>query len=460
MKTIYLLFFLPLMIQCTDKEVSLPHLKISENKRFLMTDDATPFFWLGDTGWLLFKKLNREETEKYLEDRKQKGFNVVQVMLIHDIGNSANAYGDSAIFNKNIANINTTQGSDPTDENQYDYWDHVDYVVKLAEKKGIYMAFVPIWGSNVRAGYVSPDEAGVYASFLANRYKNQSNIIWLNGGDVRGTDSLAVWQTIGNTIHEFTSNQLITFHPFGRTLSSDWFHHEKWLDFNMFQSGHRRYDQDNTERCFGEDSWRYVTLDYHQFPTKPTIDGEPSYEHIPQGLHDSLQPKWTGDDVRRYAYWSVFAGAFGHTYGHSSIMQFYGPDDTLKSYYPTIFWEVALDEPGGCAMKYLKDLVLSKPYFDRIPDQSMIVEGQGEKYDYLIACRGERYALVYTYSGRQFSVDGTKLKSSQLLASWFNPRNGETTFIDTIQNGTNIAFDPPGDVQHGKDWVLVLEASK
>lgn len=56
-------------------------------------------------------------------------------------------------------------------------------------------------------------------------------------------------------------------------------------------------------------------------PTKPVIDGEPSYENIPQGLHDPKEVLWKACDVRRYAYWSVFAGAFGHTYGNNSIMQ-------------------------------------------------------------------------------------------------------------------------------------------
>ena len=121
------------------------------------------------------------------------------------------------------------------------------------------------------------------------------------------------------------------YHPFGRTSSSLWFHQEKWLDFNMFQSGHRRYDQaslnswdDNAgkETFFGEDNWRYVERDRQAQPAKPTLDGEPSYEQIPQGLHDPSQPFWQDCDVRRYAYWSVFAGSAGHTYGSNAVMQF------------------------------------------------------------------------------------------------------------------------------------------
>ena len=36
----------------------VPQLKVSENKRFLVTADGKPFFYLGDTAWELFHRLN------------------------------------------------------------------------------------------------------------------------------------------------------------------------------------------------------------------------------------------------------------------------------------------------------------------------------------------------------------------------------------------------------------------
>jgi len=170
---------------------------------------------------------------------------------------------------------------------------------------------------------ISREKAGKYSAWLAKRYKDKSNVIWLNGGDVKGSDSTVIWNIIGSTIREISPRQLITFHPFGRTQSSEWFHNETWLDLNMFQSGHRRYDQDTIGLCYGEDNWKYVANDYNKIPPKPTLDGEPSYEGIPQGLHDSTQPYWTASDVRRYAYWSVFAGGCGFTYGNNAVMQFH-----------------------------------------------------------------------------------------------------------------------------------------
>ena len=448
-----------LLISCNSFTIneSTPNLRVSENKRFLETENGDPFFWLGDTGWLLFTKLNREDAEKYLEDRRQKGFNVVQVMVLQNVMKSVNIYGDSALIDHNIAKPLTTPGNSPDDAYQYDYWDHVDYIINLARQKGIYMALVPVWGSNVRSGHVPKDQARIYAEWLSERFKDYSNVIWVNGGDVMGSDSIAIWKTIGSTIRKTSHSQLITYHPFGRTQSSTWFHNERWLDFNMFQSGHRRYNQDTTGLHYGEDNWKYAVDDYNKTPTKPMLDGEPSYEGIPQGLHDTSQPYWTDSDVRRYAYWSVFAGACGFTYGDNAIMQFHKEGDTDSAYGVKDTWEKALNAPGASEMIYLKQLMLSRPYFERIPAQNLIAGEQKEKYDYIAATMGKKYAFIYTWNGSVLNINLSKIKGSEFKASWYNPRNGTSAPIGSFKNEGIKVFDPPGERENGNDRVLVLD---
>lgn len=459
MKTMLRLFALCLIACSPNKEQTknLPLLAISDNKRFLQQENGAPFFWLADTGWLLFAKLDREEAQKYLDDRAQKGFNVIQVMVLHQL-ELANVYGDSALIGGNISQPKITEGSAFENPDAYDYWDHIDYIADLAEARGVYLALVPVWGSNVRQGKVTKEQAATYGAWLANRYAHKSNIIWLNGGDTRGDQNTEIWNTIGRQIRKHAPGQLITFHPFGRTKSSMWFHHEAWLDFNMFQSGHRRYEQDDSELAYGQDNWKYVRDDYALSPVKPTLDGEPSYEGIPQGLHDPAQPYWTADDVRRYAYWSVFAGACGFTYGHNAVMQMHKPGNPNPAYGVREYWTEALDAPGARQMLYLKDLILSKPYFERVPYQSLLAAGQGARYDYQAATRGKDYAFIYTYNGRDIAVHLGKIGGAKIHASWFNPRNGERTSIGVFENTGTRNFDPPGEVEDGNDWVLVLEA--
>ncbi|MFZ5939223.1 MAG: glycoside hydrolase family 140 protein [Bacteroidota bacterium] len=433
-------------------------MRISANGRYLETENNDPFFWLGDTGWLLFSKLDREEAEFYLDDRAGKGFNVIQVMLLHST-DVTNAYGDSALHCRNIGKPRCTAGNAPDDPEAYDYWDHVDFILDLAAERGIYLALVPVWGSEIRQGRANLEEAGAYALWLAERFGNRSNIIWLNGGDTRGDQNTEIWNLIGTQLHQKTG-QLISFHPFGRTCSSRWFHDKEWLDFNMCQSGHRRYDQDDSETGYGEDNWRYIRDARALSPVKPVLDGEPSYESIPQGLHDPNQPYWKAADVRRYAYWSVFSGGCGFTYGHNAVMQFHKPGDTDPAYGVREYWTDALNAEGACQMQYLKALMNSEPYSSLYPDQSLLAGPPGEKYDYQPVIRGEDYAFVYSSNGREITLKMGKIKGSRITATWFNPRNGEKGQPEVFKNCGTRTFNPPGEDGPGKDWVLILKSTK
>lgn len=453
------LFLLAALCTVTGYSQKTGKLKISPDGRYFVQENGDPFFWMGDTGWLLFGKLNREEAEKYLEDRKKKGFNVIQVMVLHSLS-VVNAYGDSALINRNVATPNITTGNTFADAKQYDYWDHVDYIVDLAAKKGLYMGMVPVWGSNVKSGWVSTEQGATYAKWIANRYKNRSNIIWLNGGDIKGSDSLNTWKAIGNNLRATDPNHLITFHPFGRTTSSEWFHNEPWLDFNMFQSGHKSYDLDTSagEHKFGPDNYKFVLIDYAKTPVKPTLDGEPSYEEIPYGLHDTTKPRWNDNDVRRYGYWEVFAGGAGYTYGHNAVMQMRKKGEQGAAYGSRFTWDQAINHPGAGQMQYLKKLMLSKPSTDRVPDQTLVAGKQGEKYNYIAATRGNNFAMIYTYTGADFQVNMGKIPGAKVKASWYNPRNGSRQAIGSFENKGVKKFDPPGTAKEGNDWVLELEA--
>lgn len=454
-RNVFILAFL-LMLQSGFSQATLPRIKVSKNQHYFTTADGKPFFWLGDTGWLTFGKLDREGVKTYIQDRKAKGFTVIQVMVLHNI-NAVNVYGAKALVNDDVSKPILTPGANYNSKVEYDYWDHIDYALDVAQSNGIYLAMVPVWGTNVSKGdKVSKEQAQQYAQFLANRYKNRTNIIWMNGGDTRGNEFKDIWNAIGTTLKTNNPDQLVTFHPFGRTDSSDDYHTATWLDFNMFQSGHRRYDQDTLAGSFKEDNYKFVQRDLTLQPIKPTLDGEPSYEGIPHGLHDTIQPLWKASDVRRYGYWSVFAGAAGYTYGHNAVMQMFRKGDK-PAYGNKLFWYDAIHAPGAGQMVYLKKLMLGFPYLERVPDQSLVIN-QGEKYDYLVATRGNNYALIYTYNGRLINVNLGKIKGSKVSATWYNPRNGQTTTIGTFDNKGTREFKPYGKKQEGNDWVLILKS--
>lgn len=440
-----------------EEDPGLPALKISENGRYFMTESGEPFFWLGDTPWLIIKNVNREDVDRFLQNREDKGFNVLQIMVLHTL-DMQDPYGNKALVDRDVAQPLVREGVDST---AYDYWDHLDYIVKSAEKHGMYAALVPVWGSNVR--HVTVEQATTYGKWIASRYKDNSNIVWLNGGDINGADSTAVWHALGEAIRSVDTTHLMTFHPRGRTSSIEWFHDADWLDFNMFQSGHRTYEQGVSgpgQSEYGEDNWRYMQDGWAMTPARPIFDGEPSYENITHGLSKNPEtPRWGAADVRRYAYWSVFAGGAGYTYGENSIMQMLNTGDTTANFAARLDWRVAQDAEGAGQMHCVKDLILAQPsYFDRVPDQSLVAGENGERYDYIPATRGAAFALLYTYTGRTFEVNMGKIAGERVNARWFSPRDGAYTPIGELANEGTARFDPPGETAEGNDWVLELRS--
>ena len=418
-------------------------LEVSENRKYLKNGDR-PFFWMGDTAWLLFQKCSLQEARVYLENRKAKQFNVIQATLVH------------MVMEQQVVR---------TDFDSEDYWKHCDEIVAMAEELGLYMGLLPAWGSLVKEKYITEENVERYADFLAARYGNRPNVIWLLGGDIRGTDGLELYKKLGNRLKEKTENQLIGFHPFGRTSSSLWFHEEPWLDFNMFQSGHRRYDQvslgewdDNNgkEGWFGEDNWKYVNRDHSYEEMKPTVDGEPSYEQIPQGLHDPKEPFWQAADVRRYAYWSVLQGAMGHTYGDNAMMQFYNTPETPGSYGVKEVWTDALHHEGSCQMSHLVSLMTGIDFQSGKPEEGLLVGGQKEKYHRISIFAGPEYVLCYTYLGEKFTLDLSRYEGKRLYASWFDPASGVFSPVGDIAARIQ-EFKPVKKYSNGNDWVLKID---
>ena len=427
-------------------------LTVSANHRYLVHADGTPFFWLGNTSWLLPERLNRDEVEYFLNKEREQGYNVEQIQVLNAIP-TYNIYGQPA----NDESFDFSRFTTGT----YGYWDHLDYIVDMAAANGIYIAMDCIWGSQI--GKMDERKAAAYGKFLGERYKDKPNIIWMIGGDIMGDKGTAAWDALARAIKKADKQHLMTFHPRGRTTSAWWYNDREWLDFNMFQSGHRRYGQRNGDGDYTikenteEDNWRYVEMSFERKPLKPVIDGEPSYEDIPQGLHDFSAPRWQDYDVRRYAYWAVFAGCFGHTYGHNSIMQFMRPG-VLASFGAGKSWWEAMNDPGYQQMKYLKWLMLAMPFTTGESDQQLIAGSNGERYDRVIAIRGEGYALVYNYSGKPVQIDLTRVGGDKKDVWLMNPADGSLKYLGQYDNTiTEFAFD--GAYMRGSDRVLVITDS-
>jgi hypothetical protein len=430
--------------------VATAQLRVSNNNRYLQTADGKPFFWLGDTAWELFHRLTREEAEMYLKNRAEKGFTVIQAVALAELDGlrEPNPYGEVPL-----------EDLDPTKPRDA-YFRHVDHIIRKAEELGLYIGLLPTWGDKVfmnRWGkgpeIFKVDNAKVYGQWLGNRYKDQKNIIWILGGDrtPRGGNDVAIWRSMAAGIAAGVGGNdkaLMTFHPQPNSLedggSSKWFHHDEWLDFNMFQTGH----------CRENNVWDRVQHVYNLKPTKPVLDGEPLYEDHPVCFNAKDLGTSSAYDVRKLAWLNVFAGAFGHTYGCHDIWQMYAPhrEGVNGPHFP---WYVAIDLPGAGQMKYVRQLIEARPMFDRIPDQSLIDDARNAN-DRIQATRGKDYILVYSAQGKKFTVNTSKISGRELVAHWYDPRNGESTEAGNFTKKGPQEFTPPNN-GYGRDWVLVID---
>jgi hypothetical protein len=439
--------------------LALPPIKVSENRRFLITESGQPFFYLADTAWELLHRLDRKQAVEYLEKRASQGYTAIQAVALAELDGvyDPNPYGDLPLTGKDPGKPAVTRGSNPSDKEAYDYWDHVDYIIDQANARGLYIALLPTWGRWVAGNkgdesLLTPENAQAYGEFLGKRYGKKS-VIWVLGGDRTATGFESTWRALARGIaigvegKEDYARVLMTFHPRGGETSSTWFHDDAWLDFNMHQTGHGVAEQ--------VQSYDRIAKDYARTPTKPVLDGEPLYEDHPLAFRAPQYGYSFDAHVRQRAYWAVFSGACGHTYGNHSVWQMYAPGRKPING-PLFYWYEAIHRPGAAQMPYLRRLIESRPYLSRVPDQSLVVDPLTGA-DRIVATRGEGFALIYSAQGRKFSVDPGKLGWRESKAWWFNPRTGTAAELERWNHDSSAReFACPSE-GFGSDWVLVLD---
>ena len=427
----------------------LPRLRVSENGRFFIQVGGAPFLYLGDTEWTLLQ-CTRDDVDTYLADRAAKKFTVIQISVA----------GFDALKKMSV-------DGDPARPNE-EYFRFLDYVVRKAESVGLYVALAPMWSN----GYVRPElnvlndaTAFSYGKYLGTRYRDTS-VIWILGGDFFATGFEDIWRRMAAGLTEGGGGvHLKTYHPKSPRSSAQWFHAEKWLDFNMLQTGHTTLNR----------NYDLVAEDWARVPVKPVVDGEGGYE----GIADGLAPGLTiaAHDVRRIAYSAIFAGAAGYTYGGHGVWGYRSnpataapppqPAGAPNRHGPAPPWKEALQLPAGRQMQYLRALMESRPMLVRIPDQWLIANDPLGTTERMEACRGSdgSYAFIYTATGRKLKIrliDGPypKLSGKTIRGWWYDPRLGTSTAIGEFEKTGFKDFTPPSSGP-GNDWVLVLDdASK
>ena len=455
-------------------------LRVAANGRYLEYRDGSPFFYLGDTAWRI-ASLSPGEVDTYLENRRDKGFTVIQ-FTANSLWWSPNYRDEFPLLSK-----------DPLTPNPR-YWAYLDEIIEKCQARGLHVCLFTMWGEDADSLSNPLRDNYEYGHFLGKRYRDQKHVMFSVAGEfvtitARPDRSNAKWGgPISEAQREYLNalgrglrdggkgNHLITIHGNGgpNARPGTYFFDEQWCDFLTNQGSVLPIDD-------------MIQGDYNRHPPKPTHLGENSYEGI--GMYGARQPlgnRKAGAWITRFhAYWSVFMGGFGYTYGHWDLWHM----NTLKIGRTARDWtrvepfksndgsftEAQLNAEGAGDMIHLKNLMLSESITSRVPDQSLITpatRGSDFGVDLRVATRGHdrTWAFVYSTKGDSFTVIMNKLAGPSVDGFWYNPRSGKwhvgnsdqtarAPYIMAIPSGPsapNVEFNPPGSPAEGNDWVLIL----
>ena len=427
--------------QESPRSVKELQLKVSSNGRHFVDQQGKPFFYLGDTCWLLFQRLNREELDEYLKDRAGKGFTVMQSYVLRGLGKK---HPDG---NSSLLDVTPLIDRNPAHPNE-EFFKQVDYVINRANDLGLVMGLVTAksWHVNDHAEKVFNEKnAYIFGKFLGERYKNNA-VMWFPGGDSAPGKDEPTWVAMAKGLKDGCAGRhLVCYHGQGGSSSSQWFHKADWLDFNSIQSGHG----------WAAPTYQRVAHDYGLSPAKPIVDMEPSYENHPTG---SKTPRIDSHQVRKGAYWAMLAGAAGHGYGALDLFWFYKDSDGPFPKNGFQHWRKAMAYEGSRQVGLMRRLFELRPWHKLVPDQSVIASGQGEGEGHLQAGRADdgSFVIVYLPRGGTVGVHMGKLTGKSVKAQWYDPRTGKWREIGAYPSRGTQEFAAPSAGDRD-DWVLVLD---
>lgn len=458
--------------------IPLERLRISDNHRYFVTPDGKPFAWLADTVWTMPQRLKWDDAEHLMQRRRAQGFNVLQICALdpeRDVEMRTPA-GEQALIGGDLSRPNER------------YFEYLDHILDRAEYYGFYVLLLPVWGQLVVgddwAGGVYPrivteENAYDYACWLGQRYRARSNVLWCLGGDRmpihKGMDYRGVWRRMAEGLAKGLTGQevrhdepspvweklLITYHACHEADSglcstfSFWDDSEQWIRFIMLQSGHGTQVK----------NYELVRMEYERERTMPVWDGEPAYEMMPTCWSmDPDVPRHGPWMVRRRAYWSLLAGAFGYTYGHGSVWSSIGERE--RSILGPVTWYEALDGAGAGQMNHLRAFMESLRPMTAVPCQQILTEKErreGTLETHAQAAAGEEYVCVYLPSGGSAQLDLRSVWSGECVGVWYwDPASGTFSaqrpqIVRADCGRLTLCTPTQGEEQ---DWIAVLTCTE
>jgi len=414
--------------------------RLSDNRRYFVHADGSPFFWLSDTAWNGVLRSKEEDWNRYLQTRQQQGFTAIQFVSTPWRAYSQGPHGERAFTGTERIRIHP------------EFFQRLDPKVAAINEHGLVAAPVMLWafGKEDPGQALSEGDAIRLARYLVARW-GAHQVVWIlaGDGDYQGERSER-WKCIGEAAFGDRHDRPVTMHPRGQQWVGDEFRGEAWFDFIGYQSGHGD----------SPDHLRWLVMgppakEWDKEPPLPVVNLEPNYETHP-AYHSKR--RFTDFEVRRAAYWSLLvAPSAGVTFGHNAIWV-WAEEPEVPEGHPRIGtvapWREGLDTPGVRSMGCLRRFFDPLPWWSLRPAPELLAEqpGEGNPQCFVAAARteGGELAVVYLSQGGDLPLRLESLKRPA-VARWFNPRTGEWTDGGTVEEALPILTAPDSN-----DWGLCI----
>ncbi len=424
-------------------------LKASSNDRYLVDQNGTPFMLVGDSPQALIGNLTSSDMALYMADRQRLGFNALWVNLLCDnytfCNSNGTTYDGVAPFTSG-ASPSTYDLSTPNSA----YFSRVDSMVNMALANNLIVFLDPIetggWLTTLEKN--GSAKAYNYGVYIGNRYKNATNIAWLQGNDFQSwstnsADNNLVKQVMAG-IASVDSNHLQTIEL---SYNSSYSNQDSALGSLLtLDSAYTYYE-----------TYDMVLQSYASTPTIPTylVESNYEYENNTGGLPGPAGPFV----LREQAYWTVLSGGTGEIYGN---------------HYTTSFidgWQSYLDSPGALEIRYFNQLFGGVAWWKLAPDAThkVVTAGYGAYNgsntnltvsNYCTTGWASDGSLAITYCPNPTTLTVNLAQfGGPVTAEWYDPSSGTCALIagSPFSNIGTHAFGTPGKNHDGDlDWVLIL----
>ena len=423
-------------------------LKVATSGRHLVDQRGEPFFVNGDAAWSLTHNLTYDEAVRYMEDRKAKGINAL-ILSVPD----AFAPDGGASYPPDRQGNQPFVGGDISAPNEA-YWRHVDRVLATSEERGFLVLLWPFYLGCCNDGYMGlflqngPEKARAYGHFVGQRYGGRKNVVWVHGGDhdpgtaegfVAATED---WLHAGGHNPARTRDLVAAVRAGIADSGSTQLHAAHWApETDPYSPFGETFTDLYTTYTYGAVA-ALVSRHYGHRPTKPVLLLETHYENDWAGK--------TSEEVRKYPYRAVLAGASGHFFGNKPLW-FCGHG-----------WEVALDSPGSRSMEYVGRLFRSRRWEQLAPEKAgqLVTAGGGDPVsdDGVQAARAAdgSFAMALLPFRRTIEVDLGRISGPSARAWWFDISTGTATDAGQLPTGRRRSFTPP----LAGSFVLVLDDAR